>query len=63
LKAYIRRKHPGLFRELERRPDLVHFTNVWLAYRTKDSSIRDYYARAIHHAWIMAKPGLPRFTF
>jgi hypothetical protein len=52
LKAYIRRKHPGLYREFEKNIDLLHFTNVWRAYRIKDTNISDYYARAIHHVWI-----------
>jgi hypothetical protein len=56
LKAYIRRKHRGLYDELEEKIDLVHFINVWRAYRKQDDNIRDYYPRAIHHAWIVAKP-------
>jgi hypothetical protein len=56
LKAYIRRKHPRLYSDLETRINLVHFINVHRAYRTKDETIRDHYANAIHSAWIEARP-------
>jgi hypothetical protein len=59
LKAYIRRKHPGLYRKLEKNIDLVHFINVWRAHRNQDDNIRDYYPSAIHHAWNVAKPQMP----
>ena len=63
IRAYICRKHPRLYEELERNLDLINFANASKRYRSTDSKLRMYNAAALHSCWRECVPSfesLPR---
>jgi hypothetical protein len=51
IRAYIRRKHPALYRDL--RPDysLVNFASALKRYRSTDRNVQMYTAATLHRCW------------
>ena len=58
LKAYIRRKHPRLYRDLDGKIDELHFITTWRQYRKKDKAINSLLHSALTYAWHVGTPKL-----
>ena len=56
IRAYIRRKHPTLYAELDRNHDLINFANVSNRYRSKDRNLRGYRADVLLQCWYEGVP-------
>ncbi len=56
MKAYLKRKHPMLYRRLAADPDLLNFVSVLRSYRTKDRWLAGLNAQYLHQCWQQAKP-------
>ena len=56
MKAYIRRKHPVLFRRLAADADILNFVSALRSYRTKDQWLAGLHADYLHMCWQQAKP-------
>jgi hypothetical protein len=56
MKAYIRRKHPVLFRRLAADVDILNFVSALRSYRTKDRWLAGLHAHYLHMCWHQAKP-------
>lgn len=56
MRAYIRRKHPVLFRRLEADIDLLNFVSALRSYRTRDSWLAGLNAQYLHQCWRESMP-------
>ena len=51
IKAYIRRKHPGLYRELSADYSLPNFARALKTYRTQDQNLSPFRADYLYSSW------------
>jgi hypothetical protein len=56
VRAYIRRKHPVLFRRLAADMDLLNFVSALRSYRTRDRWLAGLNAQYLHQCWRESMP-------
>jgi hypothetical protein len=56
MRAYVRRKHPVLFRRLEADIDLLNFVSALRSYRTRDRWLAGLNAQYLHQCWRESMP-------
>jgi hypothetical protein len=56
MRAYIRRKHPVLFRRLAADMDLLNFVSALRSYRTRDRWLTGLNAQYLHQCWRESMP-------
>jgi hypothetical protein len=56
MKAYLKRKHPVLYRRLAADVDILNFVSALLSYRTKDRWLAGLNAGYLHICWREAMP-------
>jgi hypothetical protein len=56
IRAYIRRRHPELFRSLDADYSLPNFASALRAYRTKDQKLSAFGAEYLYQSWKQCKP-------
>lgn len=56
MRAYIRRKHPVLFRRLAADVDLLNFVSALRSYRTRDRWLAGLNAQYLHQCWLESMP-------
>jgi hypothetical protein len=56
IKAYIHRKHPDLFRDLDADYSLPNFASALRTFRTKDQKLSAFRADDLYQCWEQSKP-------
>ena len=56
IKAYIHRKHPDLFRDLDADYSLINFASALRTFRTKDQKLNAFRADYLYQCWKQSKP-------